>query len=476
MEKREGKLRKILIAIFVVLALVLSATGGYLAAMVNSGSGSTTVDSGLQVLNEVKYFLLNEFYYGDDSTEYEEQLIEDAINGMVDAQGDPYTTYMNAEEVEEFYSQLSSSFVGIGVSYQMYEGNILVVSVVRFSPAEEAGIMAGDLIVAVDGVRCEDSDEDTIVNAIKGEEGTTVVITVLRNGEEIDFEITRATISSTVDSEMKDGIGVLTISSFSDGTGEEVIEHLAALVEEGATRLVIDIRNNTGGYLSTLITICDCFMQDGDIIMREVDRDGNETIDYASGENYTEFESIVILVNDYSASCSEVFALAMKENCGAVIVGETTYGKGVAQLTVSLSNGGAIKYTDCIWLSGEGVSVTGEGITPDYEVHLHDALNLSYLTLEDDESYGYDSVSDKVASMQLILDFLGYEVDRQDGYFDESTLEALEQFQRDMGIEVTGVLDGTTAGYLNTKMSYEWAINKDLYDTQMQKALEVAAG
>jgi len=182
----------------------------------------------------------------------------------------------------------------------------------------------------------------------------------------------------------------------------------------------------------------------------------------------------VILVNDNSASCSEVFTMALKENCNAIVVGTTTYGKGVAQLQKIFPDGSAIKYTDVIWKSGNGVFINGEGITPDYTVRLHDALYANILTLDDEETYQFDQVSNKIGVVQTMLDFLGYQPDRQDGYFSRATKTALEAFQRDNSLEVTGILDKTTASVMDARVINEWSINRDQHDTQMQKALQLA--
>ncbi len=468
-------LKNLLIVTFVILSAVLCFGGGYLVANYTQSSEDTTsVSSKFSTLERVYDYLVNDFYYGNDSDEYKQQLINDAIKGMVDAQGDPHTEYMTSDELASFTGSLESSFVGIGVTYQEVDGKIFIASVIRSSPAEAAGMIAGDIITAIDGTEVTEDNIDDMVNVIKGEKGTVVTVTILRGSESFDLDITRDTVSNTVFSEVStDGVGILSITSFSDGTGEELENHLKYLQENNVTKLIIDLRDNTGGYASTLDTISSYFMQTGDIIMREFDRDGNEYVDRAVDCTKYHYDKIIILTNDYSASCSEVFTLAMKENCGATTVGETTYGKGVAQVTKMFRDGSALKYTDLIWKSGNDVFVGGTGIEPDYPVRLHDALYLSHLVLEDDEQYDYDSVSTYVANMQTMLDFLGYDVDRTDGYFSATTSEALKSFQSKEGLEVDGILDNDVASALNSAVVRYWTTDRDALDTQMQKALEL---
>ncbi len=468
--------KKILVGAFaLILALFIFGLGALVGNIIAGSDHVETVDGDFSTLQKVYSLMASDFYFGEDSEAYRKKLIEDAINGMVDAQGDIHTVYMTSEELSEFTGSLESSFVGIGVTYTALDDNLLVKNTIKGSPAEAAGVLSGDLIVAVDGVRLTAENVNNVQDMIKGQKGTDVVITVARGTEEIDITITRDEISNTVFSEyLGDGVGYLEITSFSDGTGKEVGNHLKDLVKDGAKSLIIDLRDNGGGYATTLDEISAYFMKKGDIIMREVDRDGKEIIDYCGGGTKYEFNKIIILTNENSASCSEVFTLAMKENCNAIVVGETTYGKGIAQLTRLFSDGSALKYTDMAWSSGQGVYVGETGIEPDYKVRLPEVLYQSYLKLEDDEVIAYDTVNEKAENIQLMLDFLGYEVDRQDGYYSAATRDAVKAFQKDSGIAVTGNVDSDTAKLLNSAVVLKWQNNKATLDYQMIKAKELA--
>lgn len=473
--RSNATLKLILVIVFLALAVTITFVIGYGVGRFagNSSTPSGSNDSRMNTLQAVYDILAKDFYYGEDSEDYRSKLIDDAINGMVDAQGDIHTDYMTPEEVRQFNGALESNIVGIGIRYTELDGQILVLEVLRDSPAEKAGIQEGDIITAVDGVSCRESSVDYVANLVRGQIGTSVRISIDRMGKPVELTAVRAVIGTTVSSEVRDGIGVLRISSFGDQTSEELGEHLKYLEDNKVTRYIIDLRNNGGGYAQTLDKMCAYFMNNGEIVMVEEDRDGRQIIDKVKNSQKIKYDKIVILINESSASCSEVFTMALKENCGAVTVGTTSYGKGLAQLQKLFRDGSAIKYTDVIWKSGNGVFINGKGITPDYEVRLHDALYMPYLNFDDEEVYEYDEVSSKVAVAQSMLDFLGYDPDRRDGYFSEATRQAVMKFQNDNGLTADGKIDKKTATVIDTKVVFEWNTNRSQYDVQMDKAMEL---
>ena len=474
-EKKKRNAQKTLMVIFVAFVTVITFTIGYgLGRFTCGGSGMIiSDDTRFSTMESVFKILTKNFYYGDDSEEYQNKLISDAINGMVDAQGDPFTDYMSPEELADFSGSLESSFVGIGVQYTGMDGNMFIISTIASSPAEAAGLLPGDLITKVDGVVCKENNLDDMAAMVAGERGSKVRLTILRGNDEFDVDVTRDVIESTVSSKIVDNIGVITISSFGTETDVELRNHLAHCVNAGVDRYVIDLRGNGGGYASTLDKMCAYFMDNGQIVMREEYRDGKEIVDEIRESKKINYSKIVILTDNNSASCSEVFTMALKENCGAVTVGLTTYGKGVAQVSKVFPDGSALKYTDVIWKSGNGVSISGVGIAPDYEVYLDDALYLPYMDLAEDETYRYDEVSSIVRNAQIRLKFLGYEPGRTDGYFSEETENAIKQFQKDNEVTVTGILDKETSVLLNTTTAKQWYLNKEVSDTQMIRAMEI---
>ena len=471
--KSNSTLKLIMVIVFVALAVTITFVIGFGVGRFTQSSNTPATSDRMSTLDAVYNVMINDFYYGEDTEEYRDKLINDAIKGMVDSQGDIHTEYMTPEEVAEFSGALQSSIVGIGIRYTELNGEILVVEVLRDSPAERAGIQEGDFIVAVDGASCKDNGVDYVASLVTGEQGTEVTLTLDRMGKTLDVTATRDVIGTTISSKIVDGVGVLSINSFGDQTAEELRQHVNYLKQNNVKRLVIDLRDNGGGYAATLDAMCRYFMDNDEIIMIEEDRNGRQIVDKVKKSEKTEYEKIVILINGNSASCSEVFTMALKENCGAVTVGTTSYGKGLAQLQKVFRDGSAIKYTDVIWKSGQGVFINGEGIDPDYEVLLDDALYVPYLSVEEGTSYGFDNVNAEISLAQIKLKFLGYNIDRTDGYFSAVTEEAVKQFQSDNALNVSGRLDQETGVAIDAKVLYEWKINRSVHDVQMQKAMEL---
>lgn len=465
-ENRRQNQARLFVAAGIIAALIIGCLFGSMISRSRDDSDE------LATLRSVYKLMSSSFVYSENSSEYRSKLITDAINGMVDSQGDKFTEYMTADELTSFSNSLDSTFVGIGITYTRIDDSILVASVILDSPAEKAGLQQNDIITAVDGLTITADNFDQAVSSIKGQANTSVELTVMRGVQTLTVTVVRDVISNTITSQVENGIGILTISSFSTGSGEELGRHLASLAGQNVSRLIIDLRGNGGGYLSSLLTMASYFLDENTVIIRQVDAEGNEKTGLATAGTKYKYDKIVILTDTSTASSSEVFALALKEHLNVTIVGLHTYGKGEAQNTQVFSDGSALKYTNYLWYSDNHVSVAGSGIQPDVEVALDDALYLSYLSFEDNESYSYDSVSTQVANIQVMLNFLGYKTDRTDGYFSAQTKKAVTAFQKDYGLTASGTADKTTAQSLNSAVVSCWQNNKDVYDTQMKAARE----
>ena len=472
-EKKEEKKQRVQLVIL-VCAIVVSFFMGILynsATKVSNGTGNKK----FTIFEAVYETMANDWYFGKDSEDINEALLQAAIKGMVKAQGDPHTEYMTAEEMKAFAQSLETSFTGIGIRYVQIDEGVLVREVLEFSPAEKSGLLAGDIITKVEGVETATMTDDELQKCIRGESGTDVVVTVLRDQKEFEMTITRGEIYTSVSSEIIDNIGHISISSFGTTTASELKTHLDKLASKNISKLIIDLRDNGGGYLRTLLDMTSFFMKEGTVVIQEVDKKGAIHTGLTTGKDYYGgiFKDIVILVNENSASCSEVFAAAMKEQLNATIIGVTTYGKGTVQVSASYPDGSALKYTTASWLTPNGDSIEGKGIEPDIEEKLHEALYQSYFKFEKEEKYTYDQVNENIKVAQLILDFLGYDVKRTDGYFDASTIDAIKAFQNKVGVTVNGNLDYDTAVSFNTEVAKEWGINRHKYDNQLKKAVEV---
>ena len=459
---------------FIIVGVLAAFVLGFAFSSVLSRTTGTTDD--MATLRAVYQIMEKKFYYAQDTDEYRQKLLTDAINGMVDAQGDKHTIYMTSDEYAAFTDSLDSNFVGIGITYQAMTDSILVRKVILGSPAATAGLQAGDVITAVDGTVITADNMSAIVTSIKGQAGTEVRLTVLRQEHSQDVTVTRGVVSNTVDSQADGELGIISISSFSTGTAAELGTHLASLQEKGVRRLIIDLRDDGGGYLTTLAAAASYFLDTGTVIIRQKDNQGIETDVKAADATKYKYDRIVILTNANTASSAEAFTLALKEHCGAVTVGDTTYGKGEAQVTKLFTDGSALNYTEVLWYSDSGASVAGVGIVPDVPVRLAAALYMKYLDFKDDESYAYDGVSEVVAHGQLMLQMLGYNVDRVDGYFDAATRQAFAAFQKEQGLTASGVFDKATAQALNAAVLSAWHSHPEVYDTQMKAAKEAVNG
>lgn len=297
-----------------------------------------------------------------------EALYEEAIRGLVDSVGDPYTTYFTKAEYDSFLEKMGGSYEGIGVvvSYGESEDSIVVVAPFKDSPGEKAGMEPGDEIIEVDGVDVVGMSLDKVVERIKGEKGTEVILTVLREEERIDIPIIRDVIEiPTIEAQLMEGnIGYIGMSGFDLITEEQFKNALKDLEDQGQEGLIIDLRNNPGGYLHIVYAIVDELIEKGNLVVYTEDRQGNR--EELVTETRKSFEKpLVVLINGNSASASEILSGAIKDHERGVLVGETTFGKGLVQRTFDLDDGSAVKITISKYYTPDGNYIHGVGIEPD---------------------------------------------------------------------------------------------------------------
>ncbi|MBQ1566483.1 MAG: PDZ domain-containing protein [Erysipelotrichaceae bacterium] len=429
-------------------------------------------DAKANIFDEIKYVMNKDWLYSSEFEDLGKELEYRAIVGMTSDEDDPYTSYMSKEEMEEFASAINLDYVGIGVQYSSSSGVPIVLRVFKESPAEKAGMQPGDIIKAIDGVQVDESNIDDLKELVTGERGSVVELEVQRGNQLLDLKIVRDSINSTVYASKEDDYVILEIDSFGESTALEIEKYLKDY--EDISRLIIDLRNDTGGYQTSVRDCLRLFIGVKKPYLKQVDVHGNEQIDYTTaGKVFENFRDIVILTNKNTASAAEVFALVMKEEMENVtLVGETTFGKGVIQTNKRLSDGGILKLTSYYWYSPQGTSVHKEGIKPDIEIMMPDIYYESYYSLEEDETFEYDSVDDSIRVTQMALDFLGYDVGRKDGYFDQTFAEALNAFKLDSGLSDDGILDSRTFEQVVSRTRYVLSTDKSK-DSQLMKAIEV---
>ena len=253
----------------------------------------------------------------------------------------------------------------------MKNGNSIVLSTIKDSPAEKAGVKAEDIITAVNGTSTLDMELEEVSNSVKGEEGTDVTITVYRDGEYLDFTMTRSQVKVYhVESKMlENNIGYISLFTFDEGCSDEFEANMDELINQGATKIIFDLRYNTGGIVDEALDIIDLFVDKGDTTLIEMDGKGNETVVTSEKDKKYDVE-LVILTNEYTASSSEIVTGALVDNEVATTVGTTTYGKGVIQNVYSLSDGSVLKLTTTEYYTPNRNKINKVGIKPDYEVQL----------------------------------------------------------------------------------------------------------
>ncbi len=475
-DERANRRRKKIFVSTVIIAIVLSFGIGWLFGTflqtpitINNSGKYTRLDAIIETL-------ANQWYFGKDIEDIQEWLLTNAINGMIDLNGDIHTSYMTPEEVRSFNESIDMGFVGIGVQYYMSaDGYPVVERVFKNSPAEEFGVMPGDIIFTVDGVDIQGFETEEIASRVKGEAGTKVVIEFIRAGAIVKIEIIRGLVKNSAFGQILSGnIGYLEIYQFGSSTTQEVVGYLNDMKDRNVSKLIIDLRDNGGGYLNTLIGISSLLLPKDTVVIRQEYKDGKTEIGKTLGGQMTNFKDIVILVNGNTASASEVLTAALQEQADHIIVvGTQTYGKGTVQITRPFADGSALKFTSAQWKSPNGKAIHGVGITPDIVIELHPVFYFDKIVLDEGVTFGFDQVDRSVALAQLALDFLGYSVDRTDGYFDQSTVDAIIKFRADYKLEESGRLDKKALQVLSTEVIRYWFTNRSQLDTQLQKAIEL---
>lgn len=350
----------------------------------NVSTETSSLDS---YLSKIKSVIEKNYLWKDKIDD--QKLKDGAIEGYVNGLGDKYTEYIPASEMKEFTENINGSFVGIGIYMIADEdsGRVIVYYPIPESPAEKAGIKPGDAIISVNGVEYTSDDFNKIADYIKGEVGTKVKLVIERDGEKLDFEITRQKIEvNPISSKiLKENIGYINLPSFDSDSSKRLKEKIDDLVSKGAKSLILDLRNNGGGIVDEATNIADYFLDKGKTIMTTKDNKGKEEIEKTKTKIVYEMP-LVILTNENTASASEILTAALKDNERAKVIGIKTYGKGVIQAVLNLSDGSGIKITTAEYFTPNGTEINKKGITPDIEVKLSDTVKNIYAVKENDDT------------------------------------------------------------------------------------------
>jgi carboxyl-terminal processing protease len=430
----------------------------------SSSLGDETINSGreglaafYEILDILSERHLEEITY--------EELIQAAIEGMINTLDDPQTTFMDVSHWQDFLNLNKGTFTGIGIEIMSVDEYVTVYAPIKGTPGERAGLLAGDLIIEVDGQDITGFSTFEAVQLIRGPEGTDVTLKILRDNEPLTLTITRESIQvpSVYNDMLPEKIGYIEVTNFDQNTGEEFIIALMELENKGLEGLILDLRGNPGGLLDEAVKVGQALLPAGPITY-VVDREGrkiNTYYSYGTAKPYP----IVLLVNGASASASEIIAGAFQDSNAGILVGTKTFGKATIQHMEELADKTGLKYTVAKYLTPKERDINGVGLEPDFLVELPQAHMYRYtLTLDlqrGDENYN-------VRYLQRILNILEYGVSVS-GIFDGPTENAVSAFQAELGLPVTGRVDQYTRNKLQQEM--DSALEK--MDTQKQKAMEI---
>lgn len=330
-----------------------------------SKSKSDDTSSEIKEFTESYNHIINSYIDEVDKS----KLIDAAISGMYNFLNDEYSIYMDNDMTESLNEQLEGTYDGIGIEMTMNnKGVIYVTQVFKNTPAEKAGLKPDDILVALDGESLEGKTTAEVASVIKKGTKSEFKLTYKRDNIEKTVTVNKKHIYiNSVKSEIFDNIGYINISTFSATTEEQVKKELDNF-DKNISNLIIDLRNNTGGYLNAAYDVSELFLKKGKVIYQLKDRNNKITKFTAKSGEYRHFNNIIVIINGSTASASEILALALKESANAKIVGTKSYGKGTVQETSKLKSGSMVKYTTAYWLSPEGNSINKTGITPDYKI------------------------------------------------------------------------------------------------------------
>ncbi len=319
--------------------------------------------------------VINEKFVPASSTKKisDEAKVYGAISGLVDSLGDPYTTFFPPEELKSFEEDIHGNFEGVGMEVETKEGDLTVVSPLKGSPAEKAGMKAGDKVIKIDDTYAKGLTTNVAVKLIRGKAGTSVKLTIDREGKEEVITIVRGIVKiPSTSTETKDGVFIIHLYNFSAQASTEFKSALKEFINTKSNRLIIDLRNNPGGYLEASVDIASWFLPVGKTIVSE-DFGKNKEPKIIKSKGYNIFNNklkVVVLINEGSASASEILAGALSENGVAKLVGVKSFGKGSVQELIPITKDASVKVTIARWLTPKGNSISEKGVEPDIEVKM----------------------------------------------------------------------------------------------------------
>ncbi len=403
----------------------------------------------------------------------QKKLVNGALQGMTDAIGDPHSTFLPEEDAKGFSESVSGSFEGIGATMAIENDYPKIAEPpIEGSPAAKAKLKQDDVIIKVNGKDVKGEGLQKVVSKIRGKKGTNVKLDILRGDETFVVDIVRDEIpieSVTAEIDKNDhSVGYIKIKSFTDETSDEFDKAITKMRQKGANKFIFDVRGNPGGVLQNVEKMASRFLKDGEVIVKFEDKEKN-TYEEKAGKKLDNGHKItepsVLMMDENSASASEILAAALKSN-GYEIIGTKSYGKGTVQTLVPIEGNGKLKLTISKWLTPEGKWIHEKGVTPtikvDYPKYLQNKI------IDQSLVYKQGVLSSNVKTINTYLKELGYAITDPNDFYSEETVEAVKIFQKDNNLEVTGETETKTIKALEEAIMKHWKEN----DTQYNKALE----
>lgn len=384
--KNKDKIKRIVLCIlFLLIGILIGTVTTYLLSikLFNKKPKENTIkNSNFQSLYDT-YDIIKEKYYKDID---DETLINGAINGLMESLDDKHSMFFDKEAKKDFENELSGSYYGIGAEIkQVNDDEVMINKVFDGSPAEKAGLKSGDIFISIDGKETKGLTVSEIASNLKSEKKEKATIVIRRGEEELTIKVQKDNVNLlSVSSKMlDDNIGYVAVSIFGEKTYYQFKEAIENLEKQNMKSLIIDLRGNSGGYLSTVTYMLNEFLDSSKTIYQMKTREGIEK--FNALDNTSKSYKVIILVDENSASASEIMCSAMQEQYGATLVGTTTYGKGTVQETENLPNGTLIKYTIQEWLTSKGNSINDVGVKPDVEVTISEEYTKNPIEANDNQ-------------------------------------------------------------------------------------------
>nr|WP_232796285.1 S41 family peptidase [Staphylococcus canis] len=431
--------RQLILSIILTMVVTLCLTSAFFLLYINHQHHSKTQQNADKI-GQVYQLIANHYYKKQDQS----QLVDHAIKGMTQSLDDPYTEYLTKSETVSFNEDISGDFVGIGAEMEQKGKKIFITTPIKDSPAEKVGLKPKDELIKVNHKSIHNQDLNQVTSKVRGKKGTTVQLTIKRNNEIKTFNIKRDTVHiQSVEREAHGKTDVFKISKFQENTASELKLEIQKSLQKGHKNIILDLRNNPGGLLDEAIKMANIFLEKDQVVV-ELEKDGQTEKIRTSNQPLKNIDKakISILINEGSASASEVFTGALMDHHVAKVYGETSFGKGIVQTTHEFSDGSLLKFTEMKWLTPHHRYIHNKGITPDVKIASPEYEKIK--AIPDNYTAQLGDNNDYVQSIKVGLKSLGYAVNSNDASFDESLRQAITQFQGHEDIIQTGEFDNET--------------------------------